>query len=298
MPNADAAIASSDKVFVAGDRGMVGSAIVRALTDRGYDNLLTAARDELDLLDTAAVNTFFATHRPDQVYLAAARVGGIVANNTEPADFIADNLVIQTNVIKAAHDHGVQRLLFLGSSCIYPKFAEQPIREDSLLTGVLEPTNEPYAVAKIAGIKLCESFNRQFSRDYRSVMPTNLYGPGDNYHPQHSHVIPAMLRRFHEAAAAGQMVLSQEILGLIEGDSSYVAVSLGPREREVLALYTSGLEVPEVASLLGIAENSVKEYLKRIRVKYTNVDRPAANKLDLFRRAIEDGIVPPVEPKL
>lgn len=203
MPNADAAIASSDKVFVAGDRGMVGSAIVRALTDRGYDNLLTAARDELDLLDTAAVNTFFATHRPDQVYLAAARVGGIVANNTEPADFIADNLVIQTNVIKAAHDHGVQRLLFLGSSCIYPKFAEQPIREDSLLTGVLEPTNEPYAVAKIAGIKLCESFNRQFSRDYRSVMPTNLYGPGDNYHPQHSHVIPAMLRRFHEAAAAG-----------------------------------------------------------------------------------------------
>ncbi len=203
MPVTDESLSTSDKVYVAGHRGMVGSAIVRQLTERGYDNIVTATRSEVDLLDARAVDAFFAEHRPDQVYLAAARVGGIVANNTEPADFIWDNLVIQGNIIKSAHEHGVQRLLFLGSSCIYPKFADQPIREDSLLTGTLEPTNEPYAVAKIAGIKLCESFNRQHGRDYRSVMPTNLYGPGDNYHPEHSHVIPAMLRRFHEAARAG-----------------------------------------------------------------------------------------------
>ena len=165
-------------------------------------DIVTASRAELDLLDAVAVQEFFRANRPEQVYLAAARVGGISANNTRPADFIWDNLVIEANVIKAAHDNDVQRLLFLGSSCIYPKFAEQPIREDSLLTGALEPTNEPYAIAKIAGIKLCESFNRQFGRDYRSVMPTNLYGPGDNFHPEYAHVIPALLRRFHEAAQA------------------------------------------------------------------------------------------------
>jgi len=198
----------ADTVFVAGHRGMVGSAILRRLESLGYENLVTATRAELDLLDAGAVSAFFAAHRPDQVYLAAARVGGIQANNTQPADFILDNLIIQSNVIKAAHDSGVQRLLFLGSSCIYPRLADQPIREDSLLTGPLEPTNEPYAVAKIAGIKLCESFNRQFGRDYRSVMPTNLYGPGDNYHPEHSHVIPAMLRRFHEATKAGDDVVT------------------------------------------------------------------------------------------
>jgi len=182
---------------------MVGSAIVRRLESLGYSGIVTASHAELDLLDSVAVHRFFSEHHPDQVYLAAARVGGIQANNTMPADFIWDNLVIEANVIKAAHEHGVQRLLLLGSSCIYPKVAEQPIREDSLLTGPLEPTNEPYAVAKIAGIKLCESFNRQFGRDYRSVMPSNLYGPGDNYHPDHSHVIPALLRRFHEATQAG-----------------------------------------------------------------------------------------------
>ena len=198
----------SDRVFVAGHRGMVGSAIVRRLEALGYSDILTRSRDELDLLDPVAVNEFFASERPDQVYLAAARVGGIQANNTEPAHFIWDNLVIESNLIKSAHDHGVQRLLFLGSSCIYPKLAPQPIGEDSLLTGPLEPTNEPYAVAKIAGIKLCESFNRQFGRDYRSVMPTNLYGPGDNYHPEHSHVIPALLRRFHEAVQAGAEVVT------------------------------------------------------------------------------------------
>ena len=181
---------------------MVGSAIVRRLESLGYDDIVTASRDELNLLDATAVQEFFHAYRPEQVYIAAARVGGISANNTRPAEFIWDNLVIEANLIKAAHDNDVQRLLFLGSSCIYPKFAEQPIREDSLLTGTLEPTNEPYAIAKIAGIKLCESFNRQFGRDYRSVMPTNLYGPGDNFHPEYAHVIPALLRRFHEATQA------------------------------------------------------------------------------------------------
>src|SRR5215211_3527996 len=190
------------KTFVAGHRGLVGAAIVRRLESLGYRDIVTASRAELDLLDGVAVHEFLRAHHPQRVYIAAARVGGISANTTRPADFIWDNLVIEANLIKAAHDTGVQRLLFLGSSCIYPKFAAQPIREDSLLTGVLESTNEPYAIAKIAGIKLCESFNRQFGRDYRSVMPTNLYGPGDNYHPEHSHVIPALLRRFHEAAEA------------------------------------------------------------------------------------------------
>jgi GDP-L-fucose synthase len=178
---------------------MVGSAIMRRLESLGYNDIVTATRAELNLLDASAVYKFFRANRPEQIYIAAARVGGISANNTQPADFILDNLVIEANLIKAAHDNDVQRLLFLGSSCIYPKFAEQPLREDSLLTGTLEPTNEPYAIAKIAGIKLCESFNRQFARDYRSVMPTNLYGPGDNFHPEYAHVIPGMLRRIHEA---------------------------------------------------------------------------------------------------
>jgi GDP-L-fucose synthase len=192
----------TSKTFVAGHAGMVGSAIVRRLESLGYHDIVTASRAELDLLDASAVQKFFHANQPEQVYIAAARVGGISANNTRPAEFIWDNLVIEANLIKAAQDNDVQRLLFLGSSCIYPKFAEQPIREDSLLTGTLEPTNEPYAIAKIAGIKLCESFNRQFGRDYRSVMPTNLYGPGDNFHPEYAHVIPALLRRFHEAAQA------------------------------------------------------------------------------------------------
>jgi GDP-L-fucose synthase len=189
------------RIYVAGHRGMVGSAIVRTLLSQGADvaQIVTRTHAELDLTNQAAVDTFFAAEQPDQVYLAAAKVGGIHANNTYPAEFIYDNLMIQANVIDAAHRHGVQKLLFLGSSCIYPKLAPQPMAEDALLTGVLEPTNEPYAIAKIAGIKLCESYNRQYGRDYRSVMPTNLYGPGDNYHQENSHVIPALLRRFHEA---------------------------------------------------------------------------------------------------
>lgn len=190
-------------VFVAGHRGMVGSAIIRRLQALGYANILTAGRDELNLLDQAAVQGYFQANRIDQVYLAAAKVGGIHANNTYPADFIYENLIIEANVIHAAHAYGVQKLLFLGSSCIYPKHAEQPMREEELLTGILEVTNEPYAIAKIAGIKLCESYNRQYGRDYRSVMPTNLYGPHDNFHPENSHVIPALLRRFHEAVQCG-----------------------------------------------------------------------------------------------
>ena len=197
-------MSESPKIYVAGHRGMVGGAIVRTLLSQGASagQIVTRSHAELDLTDQRAVQDFFAQEKPDQVYLAAAKVGGIHANNTYPAEFIYQNLMLQANVIHAAHVHGVQKLLFLGSSCIYPRLALQPMAEAALLTGTLEPTNEPYAVAKIAGIKLCESYNRQYERDYRSVMPTNLYGPGDNYHPENSHVIPALLRRFHEAKLA------------------------------------------------------------------------------------------------
>jgi GDP-L-fucose synthase len=196
-------ISSSSKIYVAGHRGMVGSAIIRQLQAHGYTELLLRTHAELDLTSQTAVRAFFAQETPDAVVLAAAKVGGIHANNTYPADFIYENLMMQANVIEAAHAHGVQDLLFLGSSCIYPKLAEQPMRETALLTGTLESTNEPYAIAKIAGIKLCESYNRQHGRNYRSVMPTNLYGPNDNFHPDNSHVIPAMMRRFHEAKQRG-----------------------------------------------------------------------------------------------
>jgi GDP-L-fucose synthase len=196
-------VSEHPKIYVAGHRGMVGSAIVRNLLARGYINIVTRTHSELDLTDQAEVRTFFEKEKPDQVYLAAAKVGGIYANNTYPADFIYSNIMVEANVIDSSFRTGVKKLLFLGSSCIYPRIASQPMREGALLSGNLESTNEPYAIAKIAGIKLCESYNRQYGLshglDYRSVMPTNLYGPGDNYHPENSHVIPALIRRFHEA---------------------------------------------------------------------------------------------------
>jgi GDP-L-fucose synthase len=199
---------TNQKIYVAGHRGMVGSAIVKQLQEQGIDHskIITRTHAELDLTNQLAVQQFFAQQKPTQVYLAAAKVGGIHANNTYPADFIYENLMRQANVIEAAFQNAVQKLLFLGSSCIYPRMAKQPMVEDALMTGTLEPTNEPYAIAKIAGIKLCESYNRQYGAshgvDYRSVLPTNLYGPGDNYHPENSHVIPALIRRFHEARAS------------------------------------------------------------------------------------------------
>ncbi len=197
---------TNGKIFIAGHRGMVGSAILRALERRGGHSIIVRTHAELDLTDQAAVRRFFQKERPSQVYLAAAKVGGIYANHQFPAEFIYKNLMIEANVIHEAWASDVKRLLFLGSSCIYPKLAEQPISEEALLTGKLEPTNEPYAIAKIAGIKMCESYNRQYGSDgvdYRSVMPTNLYGPGDNYHPEHSHVVPALIRRLHEAKVSG-----------------------------------------------------------------------------------------------
>lgn len=192
-----------DKIYVAGHRGLVGSALVRNLQGKGYRNLLTRRHAELDLTDQAAVAKFFAEEKPAYVFLAAARVGGIHANNTYPADFIRDNLAIQTNVIDAAYRNDVRRLLFLGSSCIYPRDCPQPIKEEYLLTGPLEPTNRPYALAKIAGLEMCWSYNRQYGTQYLAVMPTNLYGPGDNYHLENSHVIPALIRKFHEAKVCG-----------------------------------------------------------------------------------------------
>ena len=189
----------SSKIYVAGHRGLVGSAIIKNLNSKGYLNIVTKTHSELDLTDQKAVQDFFENHQPEYVFLAAAKVGGIEANNTYRGAFIYENMMIQNNVIHQSYEHKVKKLLFLASSCIYPKHASQPIKEDYLLTGILEPTNEPYAIAKISGIKLCESFNRQYGRDYRSIMPTNLYGPNDNFHPKNSHVIPGLIRRFHEA---------------------------------------------------------------------------------------------------
>ncbi len=203
-PGHRVAMNKDSKIYIAGHRGLVGSAIIRQLEHRGFTSLITRTHSELDLTDQNSVRSFFATEKPEYVILAAAKVGGIHANNTYPAEFIYLNLMIEANVTDAAYRNNVKRLLFLGSSCIYPKAVEQPMREDALLTGVLEPTNEPYALAKIAGIKLCESYNRQYGTDYRSVMPTNLYGPGDNFHPENSHVIPALMRRFHEAKINGE----------------------------------------------------------------------------------------------
>ncbi len=210
------------RILVAGARGMVGTALIRCLQAAGYTHLLAPDRAELNLADAVAVRQYFAGQQPEYVFLAAAKVGGIHANNTYPADFIQDNLSIALNLISASHAAGVKRLLFLGSSCIYPRLAPQPMREEYLLTGALEPTNEAYALAKIAGIKLCESFNRQHHTDYRSVMPTNLYGPGDNFHLQDSHVIPALLRKFHEAKRAAQPEVEVWGSGLVRREFLHV----------------------------------------------------------------------------
>src|SRR6201989_2281352 len=192
-----------DKIYIAGHRGMVGSAISRKLEKEGFNNILTRTSSELDLKDQAAVRAFFEKERPDHVFLAAAKVGGIMANNIYRGEFLYDNLMIQSNTIDAAYRSGVKKLMFLGSSCIYPKMAPQPLKEEYMLTGLLEPTNEPYAIAKIAGIKMCDAYRSQYGCNFISAMPTNLYGPGDNYHPQNSHVIPALLRKFHEARTSG-----------------------------------------------------------------------------------------------
>ncbi len=213
-------VSHQPRIFVAGHRGMVGSAIVRALLAKGYTNVVTRTHSELDLTNQAAVRAFFQSERIDQVYLAAAKVGGIHANNTYPAEFIYQNLAIQSNVIHEARQSGVKKLLFLGSSCIYPRDCPQPIKEEYLLTGPLEPTNEPYAIAKIAGIKMCESYNRQYGTDFRSVMPCNLYGPGDNYNLENSHVLPAMIRKFHLAKLATQ----ENIAGIVADEKRYGAI--------------------------------------------------------------------------
>lgn len=201
LPTSDLKMKKNNRILVAGHTGLVGSALVRQLKSQGYTNLLLADINNLDMTDTNAVNNFFQKEKPEYVFLAAAKVGGIHANNTFPADFIYINIMIEANIIQACYKHKAEKLLFLGSSCIYPKFAPQPMKEEHLLTGILEPTNEPYAVAKIAGIIMCQSYNRQHKTNFISVMPTNLFGPGDNYHPENSHVLPALIRRFHEAKA-------------------------------------------------------------------------------------------------
>lgn len=245
-------------IFVAGHNGMVGSAIVRQLQKQPEVKVITRSRSELNLLDQSAVANFFESNDIEQVYLAAAKVGGIIANNTYPAEFIYENLMIQNNIIHSAHLAGVNDLLFLGSSCIYPKLAEQPMQESALLTGTLEPTNEPYAIAKIAGIKMCESYNRQYGRNYRSVMPTNLYGENDNFHPENSHVIPALLRRFHEAKLAG--------------DEKVIAWGSGKPMREFLHVDDMAAASIHVMNLSNDAYNSnTQEMLSHINVG-TGVD--------------------------
>lgn len=224
------------RIYVAGHRGMVGSAIIRKLQEAGYKNIITRSHAELDLVQQADVRRFFDNERIDQVYMAAAKVGGIFANNTYPAEFIYQNLMVEANIIHEAWRTDVKQLLFLGSSCIYPRLAPQPMAEDMLMTGTLEPTNEPYAIAKIAGIKLCESYNRQYGTDFRSVMPTNLYGPGDNYHSENSHVIPGLIRRFHEAKQNG----SSEVM--IWGTGAPMREFLYVDDMAVACIHVMGLD--------------------------------------------------------
>ena len=282
------------RIYVAGHSGMVGSAIVRCLAGKGYVNILTKSHAELELTDQAQVRAFFAKERPDEVYLAAAKVGGIHANNTYPAEFIYSNLMVEANLIHEAWRTGVAKLLFLGSSCIYPRLATQPMPEDALLTGKLEPTNEPYAIAKIAGIKLCESYNRQHGCDFRSVMPTNLYGPGDNYHPENSHVLPALIRRFHEAklARAPQVVIwgtgspKREFLYVDDMASACVHVMDLPRE-----VYAANTQVMASHINVGTGEDlSIAELARLVRdvVGYTGTIKQDTTKPDGTPRKLLD----------
>jgi GDP-L-fucose synthase len=236
------------KIYVAGHRGLVGSALMRNLKAKGWTNLLTCTHDELDLTDQHAVETFFTRHKPDYVFLAAAKVGGIYANNAYPAEFIHDNLAIQTNIIHEAYRHGVKRLMFLGSSCIYPKLAPQPMREEYLLTGPLEATNRPYAIAKIAGVEMCWSYNRQYGTQYLAAMPSNLYGPGDNYHPENSHVIPALIRKFHEAKVSGNATVT------VWGTGTPRREFLYSDDMADACIYLMSLPEKKFASLLGSDE--------------------------------------------
>ncbi len=236
------------KIYVAGHRGLVGSALMRNLKAKGWTNLLTCTHDELDLTDQHAVETFFTRHKPDYVFLAAAKVGGIYANNAYPAEFIHDNLAIQTNIIHEAYRHGVKRLMFLGSSCIYPKLAPQPMREEYLLTGPLEATNRPYAIAKIAGVEMCWSYNRQYGTQYLAAMPSNLYGPGDNYHPENSHVIPALIRKFHEAKVSGNAAVT------VWGTGTPRREFLYSDDMADACIYLMSLPEKKFASLLGSDE--------------------------------------------
>ncbi len=288
----------NSKIYVAGHRGMVGSAIMRNLEAKGFTNIVTRTHTELDLTNQAAVQDFFETEKPNQVYLAAAKVGGIYANNTYPAEFIYQNLMIETNIIHQAFMSGVKKLLFLGSSCIYPKLAPQPMSEDTLLLGKLEPTNEPYAIAKIAGIKLCESYNRQYgnshSIDFRSIMPTNLYGPGDNYHLENSHVIPALIRRFHEAKVNnlpavviwGTGTTKREFLHVddmaaasvfvMELDKAIYAQYSEPMQSHINVGFGSDITIAELAQVVG----DVVGYEGRISFDTTKPDGPLRKLLD------------------
>jgi GDP-L-fucose synthase len=243
------------KIYIAGHRGLVGSALTRNLEARGHANLLTRTHAELDLTDQAVVEAFFATERPDYVFLAAAKVGGIHANHVYTAEFIRDNLAIQTNIIHAAWKNGVQRLLFLGSSCIYPKLCPQPMREEHLLTGPLEPTNRAYALAKIAGVQMCWSYNQQYGTRYLAVMPTNLYGPGDNYHPQNSHVIPALLRKFHEGKVAGSPTVT------VWGTGTPRREFLYSEDMADACVYLMNLPEEKFATLLGSDEVATGEFM-------------------------------------
>lgn len=275
----------NETIYVAGHRGMVGAAIVRKLKSIGYTNIIIRTHRELDLSDQNGVKAFFSTHRIDRVILAAARVGGIHANNAFPAEFIYDNLMIQANVIHQAYSAGVKHLLFLGSSCIYPKLAPQPMQESHLLNGVLEPTNEPYAIAKIAGIKMCESYNRQYGTSYRSVMPTNLFGPGDNYHLENSHVIPAMLRKFHLAKLAfdndlSAIVADEEYYGSIPEDiqkaigySSSVKSFVETRYEPKVILWGSGLPMREFLHVDDMAAACV--YILGVDQQYFQGENPS-----------------------